>query len=374
MPKGDRIQFDIRIGTKRYRPTIDMKPTQANLAYARKRHADIMSRIRNGVFDFAAEFPDYRFIDKVARKNRPTFNEVADNWLGSIGDKAFATRDGYRKILAAFWRPKYGEREIATIRYSELARAIGEHPWGSNKTRNNVLSVGCQVFGFAHADELIERDPTERLKSLKVQKGPPDPYNVEDAEAIIAAAHEHLCESDANYIEFNFFTGMRPSELIALNWSDVDLVAGTATVDKARVMGRDKDTTKTSVSRCVELCPRALDVLKRQKRLTFLAGENVFGHEDGSPYHDRQVPYKRWGFVHKKLTMRYREPYQMRHTSVTWNLMIEKNLLWVAANHGHSAAVMLKTYATWLKGTKPEDIEAIKRAMGYGKKGAQKVG
>lgn len=62
-------------------------------------------------------------------------------------------------------------------------------------------------------------------------------------------------------------------------------------------------------------------------------------------YHDHQIPWKRWVFAHKKLGVRYREPYQMRHTSVTWNLMIGKNLLWVAQNHGHSAAVMLKAYA-----------------------------
>jgi hypothetical protein len=45
--------------------------------------------------------------------------------------------------------------------------------------------------------------------------------------------------------------------------------------------------------------------------------------------------------------------------------MIGKNLLWVAENHGRSAAVMLKTYAKWLRATTPEEVVAIERAMGF---------
>ena len=113
-----------------------------------------------------------------------------------------------------------------------------------------------------------------------------------------------------------------------------------------------------------ESCPRAVPVLKRQLALTGLKGEHVFGHDSGEPYHDLQISWKRWVFAHKKLKIRYREPYQMRHTSVTWNLMIGKNLLWVAQNHGHSAAVMLKAYAKWLTGSTDKYVAKIRTAMG----------
>jgi integrase len=77
------------------------------------------------------------------------------------------------------------------------------------------------------------------------------------------------------------------------------------------------------------------------------------------------IPWKRWVFAHKKLGIRYREPYHMRHTSVTWNLMIGENLLWVAQNHGHSDAVMLKVYARWLAGSTDKDVAKISAAMGF---------
>jgi hypothetical protein len=86
--------------------------------------------------------------------------------------------------------------------------------------------------------------------------------------------------------------------------------------------------------------------------------------EDGEPIRNLQYPYVRW---RRTLTLtlkgRYREPYNARHSSVSWNLMIGKDPLWVAKQHGHSVQTMLETYAAWTEGAKESDIEAIKQAM-----------
>jgi hypothetical protein len=63
------------------------------------------------------------------------------------------------------------------------------------------------------------------------------------------------------------------------------------------------------------------------------------------------------------LVARYRRPYTARHSSVSWNLMIGRNPLWVAKQHGHSIATMLRVYAAWADGAIESDIEAIKRSM-----------
>lgn len=360
--KGERIQFDFSVNGERYRPTIDMRPTKANLQYAARRLVDIKRRITLGTFSFAEEFPNYRFIGSITGPaNRPTFKVVGELFLASIkGDVEHATHVSYRKILNQFWYPKIGDRIMADIRYSELTTIIGEHPWTTRKTRNNNVSVGRLVFAFAVEDRIIQTSPAEKLKSLKIQTEPPDPYTLKEAEALIAGALEHYSEEDANYFEFSCFAGTRPSETIALMWPDIDFNNGHARIDKARVMARDKERTKTGTARDVELNPRALEILGRQKDFTFLKGEQVFG-----PYHDLQVQQRHWAWLHKKLGIRYRVPYQLRHTSVTWNLMIGKNLLWVAQNHGHSVSVMLKVYAKWLRGTTDAEVNAIRKAMGY---------
>ena len=56
----------------------------------------------------------------------------------------------------------------------------------------------------------------------------------------------------------------RRSEEIALVHSDLDLVNGIASINKARVAGVDRLMTKTDDDRRVRSCPHALFVLKRQ--------------------------------------------------------------------------------------------------------------
>lgn len=79
---------------------------------------------------------------------------------------------------------------------------------------------------------------------------------------LIASAKARSCNDV--FDEFRFFTGMRLSEEIALVLSDLDLVNGIVSVNKARVAGIDRCQTKTGEDRRIALCPRALAVLKRQ--------------------------------------------------------------------------------------------------------------
>src|SRR6202040_2912224 len=60
---------------------------------------------------------------------------------------------------------------------------------------------------------------------------------------------------------------------------------------------------------------------------------------------------------------RYRKPSAPRHSSVSWDLMVGRNPLWVAKQHGHSIATLLRAYAAWAEGATEVDVEAIKRSM-----------
>jgi integrase len=168
---------------------------------------------------------------------------------------------------------------------------------------------------------------------------------------LIAAIRLDWGEAQGNYDEFRFFTGMRPSEEIALVLSDLDLV-------------------KTGEDRRIVLCPRALAVLKRPLALRArleaadaIGHDHVFFRETGEPFLNLQIPGKRWRATLNSVKLRYRRPYTARHSSVSWNLMVGKNPLWVAKQHGHSISTMLLVYAAWAEGAVESDIDAIKRSM-----------
>jgi integrase len=164
---------------------------------------------------------------------------------------------------------------------------------------------------------------------------------------------------------------LRPSEQVALVVSDFDPAHGTLSINKARVAGVDKDSTKTGEDRRVALCPRALRILKRQTALRdalVRAGkiqhDHLFFKATGKPIRNLQYAHLRWRRTLLRLPgIRYRKPYCARHSSVSWNLMVGRSALWVAKQHGHSIATMLRVYAAWTEGAIDADLDTIKRAM-----------
>jgi integrase len=63
----------------------------------------------------------------------------------------------------------------------------------------------------------------------------------------------------------------------------------------------------------------------------------LFFKHDGEPIRHLHYGWKRWRRSVERLGLRPRAPYKARHSFITWNLMIGKNPLWVAKQHGHSA-------------------------------------
>jgi integrase len=259
------------------------------------------------------------------------------------------------------------------VRFSTLVKIAGSHKAWSKKTYNNAVSILRRAFSFGYRDHPYRSNPAWALKGARVKrKDLPriDPFRIQDAEELIAAIHRNWGEAQGNFHEFRFFTGLRPSEEIALTVRDFDEARGTLSVTKARVLGIDKDTTKTREDRIIQLSRRALAVLKRQlalyrnlKSRRLIEHNQIFFKDDGTPIRNLSYPAKRWRLSLERLGQRYRRPYCARHSSVSWNLMIGKNPLFVARQHGHSLVTMWRTYAAWMDGALESDIGLIRVAM-----------
>ena len=374
----------------RYRPTLLRAPTETNLRRAREHLVGIKERIAAGTFSFAEEFPDFLHLKRVPDKGCPrTCAHVFDAFLAHCearvekDDLATVTLTSYRKILNGIWRPKIGTDRFLNVRYSTLVAIADDGDW-KKKTYNNAISVLRRAFKFGYCDYPEKYNPIFRLKSARISKRDRikiDPFTIQDAEALIAAIHRDWGEAQGNYDEFRFFTGMRPSEQIALLVADFEPARGSLNVTKARVAGIDKDSTKTGEDRRMELSARALDVLNRQlalRRRLELAGkihhDHLFFKENGEPIYCLHYPYRRWRWtMARNPAIRYRKPYCARHSSVSWDLMVGRNPLWVAKQHGHSITTMLRAYAAWAEGAIEADIDAIQHAMNFNPRATRKA-
>jgi integrase len=380
-PAGpDRIQFTFKFEGVRYRPTLLIVPSEANLRRARQQLARIRQSIARGTFSFAEEFPEFRYLEQVPSEGSPrTCNEVFDAFLAHCqarldkNDLASVTVASYRRVLNSAWRPWIGSTRFLSVQYSTLVEIADRARW-SKKTYNNAVSVLRRAFKFGYRDHPDKANPTVGLASVRMRKKDRpviDPFTIQDAEQLIAAVHTDWGEAQGNYDELRFFTGLRPSEEIALTVADFDASAGTLRINKARVAGLDKDCTKTGEDRVITLCPRAIAVLQRQLALRAVlvrAGkirhDHLFFKANGEPIRNLQYPYVRWVKTFAGVrTVRYRKPYCARHSSVSWDLVVGHSPLWVAKQHGHSITTMLRVYAAWAEGMVETDIAAIKQAM-----------
>jgi integrase len=380
MPAGaHRIRFDFSIDGKRFRPTLPWTPNETNLRRARTYLTRIKAQIEAGTFCFADEFPRYRGLQRLPPSLQSrSCGEVFDEFLRheesrlARGDLAAVTVASHRKILNHVWRPHLETMPFLGIRYSMLLR-IADAYTCNKKTYNNAISALRRAFNFGYLDYPERVDPAAALKCARIgKKDRPaiDPFSIQDAEVLIAALHGDWGEAQGNYDELRFFTGLRPSEEIALVVADYDAVHGVLSITKARVLGIDKDVTETGEDRRIVLCPRAVAVVEHQLRLRerltragLIDHDHLFFTDSGAPIPDVRYPYVRWQRTLSRLAIRYRKPYVARHTSVSWNLMVGRNPLLVAREHGHRLTTMFSVYAAWAEGAVESDFAAIREGM-----------
>jgi integrase len=340
-----RIWFSYQ-GERCFEP-LGLAPTKTSWRAAAKLRAEIVDKIRHGLFDYAEYFPDS---PRAKHLGKATFGAFAELWIAGQSHLAKSTREGYRKSLDFHLLPRLKSRPLDAITHTELMAVIGAIPFRSMKTRNNTLIPLRRIFEAAHIDGLIPKNPAALIKNQKVQKDPPDPLSLTEVDAVLAHIAGRYPEPILNYFEFAFFTGMRTSELIALKWSDIDWTRRTATVQRAKVRHEVKRTTKTNTRREVELNSRAQIALERQRKHTQLKAEWIFLNPNtGEPFLDDR-PVRRWVWTPtlKALGIRHRACYQTRHTYATMILMAGANPAWGAAQLGHSVQMFLDIYSRWI--------------------------
>jgi len=232
----------------------------------------------------------------------------------------------------------------------------------AEQLRNIKVRIKFGTFNFK------EEFPDYRLANPPVAPSDPGPVAVRPLEE--ERREVKPGEAIGNFDEFRFFTGLRQSEQISLRISDCDLTKGTIHIHQVVVLGRHKDRPKNNEERTVELCPRALSVLNRQLVLRErhvaegkIHHDHVFFKDDGEPISSLQYVYGRWCSTIDRLAIRYRPPYNARHSCVSWHLMIGKNLLWCSTQFGHSVQVMLTNYGRWISGATDEDVRLIGEAI-----------
>jgi len=364
---GSSIEISFYYKGVRCRERLKLKPTKANLRYAENLKGEIENAIAKGTFDYAQTFPNSTKAKMFARVagDAITIKEALLSWLSSVESHVErSTYLDYRNIVNNHLIPEFGE-----LKLSELTRAHVKS-WASTRDASrkriaNMLSPLRQMLAEAVDAEQIDKNP---LHGWTFKKREPlknnddiDPFTPEEQRAILA----HLADQAANMIQFAFWTGLRTSELIALEWGDIDWIRKVVRVRRAKVRGEIKRPKTESGNREVKLLPPAIEALEAQKAHTYIIGKEIFHNpRTGKPWEgDGAIRKTAWIHALRKAKVRYRRPYQTRHTYASMMLSAGENPVWVASQMGHRDwSMIIRVYGRWIPEVDPRAGEKAVQA------------
>ncbi|MDN4500741.1 tyrosine-type recombinase/integrase [Pseudomonas mosselii] len=350
----------------RCRERISLKPTATNLKRAEQHKAAVEHAIANGTFDYAVTFPGSPRAAKFAPEaSQETVAGFLTKWLaGKKQHVSSSTFEGYRKLVELRLVPALGPTLLSDLRRKTVRDWLNTLEV-SNKTLSNIQSCLRSALNDAvDNDELIDTNPLAGWtfsRKDQVKEDDVDPFSPEEQRAILTS----LDGQAKNLVQFALWTGMRTSELVALDWGDIDWLKGEVYVTRAMTQAAagEAEVTKTlSGKRRIKLLAPAMEALVAQKDHTFLAGNEVFQNPRTLERWKGDQPIRKtmWAHAVKKAGVRYRRPYQTRHTYASMMLSAGEHPMWVAGQLGHSDWTMIaRVYGRWMPSA---DIGAGSRA------------
>ena len=276
------------------------------------------------------------------------FDTLADEFILHC-DHAKSTRDGNANLIDRWWRPVFGGMKVDQIRPRMIRQRLTEFDV-SQKTKKNALTPLRQVLDLAIEDDLIDSNPAAAVRIKRGQKARVERFTQAERHKIMA----HLTGPAYQFYALAFYAGLRTSEILGLQWEDVEM--DEIHVQRA-IVRREIKETKTYKRRRV--------FINRQLALSLCATPWVdregwiFTNSTGGPHLDADFFTGRWNLALQQAGVRYRKPYTCRHTRASDLLMAGVEPAFAARQMGHSLEMFLNTYADWIEDARSDQQKAL---------------
>lgn len=360
--KGERsetIRIVFQYQGKRCREPLRLEHTKKNIAYAIRRRGEVINAIERGTFVYEEFFPDSLTAKKhaahAAAQTVPTVGDLLRDYLAlAQRNIALSSYHCYQQVAKDHLFPRWDTVPAPDLAARDIRKWIMTLE-GKRKTVQLILTPMRNAVALAVNEGTLESDPFDSIKLGKIlvrekraDSFHADPFDIDEIEHILAACDR---PQERNMFQFAFLSGMRPSEYIALDWSAVDIDRHRVAVEGAFVDGEMKDTAKTAKGlRTIDLRNGARDALAAQRSHTGAGGKLVFLNPlYGEQWAGDKPILRRWRRILALAGVRYRNPYQTRHTFASTLLMLGANPMYVATQMGHADTTMVvRTYGKWI--------------------------
>jgi len=226
----------------------------------------------------------------------------------------------------------------------------------SLKTVRNILDGSFRaMWKDARRAGLVESNPFELLDWPAYHRDRPDPFTVEERDAILAWTYEHE-RFYFRWVYFQFATGCRPSESCALRWGDLDAKNLTVSITKSRNLGQESAPKTRMSHRRIKVSGELFSLLSdgtvpgRDNQNDYV----FYNKANGNPMDPGQWARLYWRRICECACVRWRKFYATRHTSITEAIKAGGNLLAIAQYHGTSVAMVEANYCGALELAVPQ--------------------
>lgn len=372
-----------------------------NLKKAGNLRALIVSEIQMGTFDYAERFPESKALEKFSTTKRvKTFKELCDVFTAAKAlEISVASMQTNESIINTLRRIIGDATRLTDIQHTDLLNYRKELLTGDvinhkmphlNKkgrtpsTVNTRMSLLGEMLKLAHRSQFIRHKPWEGVSLLKVTKTPPDPLLLHEYHAFL----DVLPEKQRLLWQIAIHTGLRHGELSSLAWEDIDLRKGEIHVSRnVTNKGLFVPPKSNAGIRTLTLLQPALDALKEQYKLTGHLEKNEirFNHREIGKAETQKLRFvfvpgpqsktkgghlsktsiaESWKRGLERAQIRYRVPYQSRHTFACWTLSAGANPSFIASQMGHEDARMVyEVYSKWIGEIDPDQVGMLNNCL-----------
>jgi integrase len=268
------------------------------------------------------------------------------------------TVERYRQVVKCHIGPALGARRLATLRPSDVEELLVGMASAGLSARSVRYAWSTLNNALRHAERrgLVAINVAARVQPPAAESKRPEALEPAEVVRLLEAARERSRYWSLFHIAIT--TGMRRGELVGLEWSDVDLVAGLVRVRRSQdELGRVSDVKTEASRREIPLSATDVRVLELHRaeladhvELAEAAGQwrgssRVWPSSAGTPAGARNV-YRAFGQVLEAAGLRRVSFHALRHTAATLALRAGVPVHVVSRRLGHKdAAITMRVYA-----------------------------
>ena len=310
-----------------------------------------------------------------------TVGDYLDEWLETRVrlQNAPRTYQDYRYYVQRFLQPSLGHYKLTQLRPMHLQGLyVKLRQQGLTRTVDYVHQVMRKALNDAVQLQLVARNPALAARPPRSRSHPVDIPSVELVRSALAAIRGTEVELP---VRLAVTTGVRPGELVALRWRDLDLATGRAQVRQTlqRIAGEGLvfAPTKTHRStRTIALDAHVVEQLTqhrasqadRRRELGPLYNDHdlVFAQADGRPI-EPNVMLHRFQRVLRRAGLPTLRIKDLRHVHASIMLSEGVHPRVVQEQLGHASITLtLDTYSHVMPGIQAEAVQRVGKVLDVG--------